>query len=118
MVSSHAECVWYHYIQCVCGVVTFSVCVVSSHSVCVVSSHAECLWYNYIQCVCGVVTFSVSVVLSHSVSAVSSHSVPVVSSHSDSAQIVITVVVVDQFYIAIFSALQQAHCAVVTCDSK
>ena len=59
------------------------------------------------------------VISSCSIAAVmSSHSVPVVSSHSDSAQIVITVVVVDQFYIAIFSALQQAHCAVVTCDSK
>ena len=90
----------------------------TSYSLCVVSSHAECLWYHYIQCVCGVVTFSMCVVSLYSVSAVSSHSVPVVSSHSDSAQIVITVVVVDQFYIAIFSALQQAHCAVVTCDSK
>ena len=34
------------------------------------------------------------------------------------AVVVVVVVVVDRFYIALFSALEQTHCAHVSCDSK
>ena len=30
----------------------------------------------------------------------------------------VLVVVVDRFYIALFSALKQTHCALLSCDSK
>ena len=38
--------------------------------------------------------------------------------HSDRCTQCIYAVVVDRFYIALFSALEHTHCALVACDSK
>ena len=32
--------------------------------------------------------------------------------------VVVVVVVVDHFYVALFSALEQTHCALVACEPK